>query len=90
MIRLVAAIALTVVAVVFVMANTHDVKLSFIFGSPVEVRLIFLLMSTFLLGAVATGFFGMISSLRLKRRLSRRRRGSKKDSANEPGDLVVE
>ena len=92
MIRLIIAVAGTAVAVVFVMANTHSVELSLVFGSPVEVRLIFLLMSTFLLGVLVSSFVGMISKLRLKRRIFREVRKEKQRERDEApvGDLVAE
>jgi len=45
------------------------VALSFIFGPPVKIRLIFLLLLTFLLGALTTTFLGMAGKLRVRRRL---------------------
>jgi len=94
MFRLVMAMAATVSAVVFVMANTHHVKISFAFGSPVQVRLIFLLMVTFFAGAVASGFFSMISRLRFRHRMRHMvRKEVKEPTDNEDfddGDLVAE
>lgn len=94
MFRLVMAMAATVSAVVFVMANTHHVKISFAFGSPVKVRLIFLLMVTFFAGAVVSGFFSMISKLRFRYRVRHlARKEAKPDTAPEDledGDLVAE
>lgn len=69
MLRLLIAIAATVAVVLFVMVNTHHVALSFIFGQPVQVRLIFLLMLTFMLGSVLTIFISMYTKARLRRRL---------------------
>lgn len=69
MFRLIAAIVLTVSAVVFVMANTHHVELSFVVGSPVRVRMIFLLMVTFIAGLVTAGLWGMFARMRWKRRI---------------------
>ncbi len=88
MFRLVVAMTATMAAVVFVMTNTHHVKMSFVFGSGVRVRLIFLLMITFLLGAIASRFFSMILNLRF-RRLSKQLRSEGKATEVDP-DLVVE
>jgi uncharacterized integral membrane protein len=69
MFRLILAIVATVSAVVFVMANTHRVELSFVVGSPVRVRLIFLLMLTFLAGLITTWLWGLIAQVRWSRRV---------------------
>ena len=94
MLRLVLAMAATVSAVVFVMANTHHVKISFAFGSPVKVRLIFLLMITFFAGAIVSGFFAMISKLRLRwhvsQRIRRETKASEPEQDMDDGDLVAE
>ncbi len=92
MFRLFAAILATVSAVVFIMANTHHVRISFVVGSPVQIRLIFLLMITFVAGAVASGFLTMISKLRFHWHVTRQvRRGA--EPAGDPGlddDLVAD
>ena len=69
MFRLILAIVATVSAVVFVMANTHEVELSFVIGSPVRVRLIFLLMLTFLAGLITSWLWGLIAQVRWRRRV---------------------
>ena len=69
MFRLFVAIVLTVVAVVFTMANTHQVELSFIVGSPAKVRLIFLMLVSFIFGVIVSAFAAMISRIRLTTRL---------------------
>lgn len=71
MVRLFLAIVVTVLTVVFIMANTHDVELDVVFGSPVRIRLIFLLLSTFILGMVISSLFGMVARVRFKRRIVR-------------------
>lgn len=78
MFRLLLAIVSTVMAVTFVVANTHRVQLSLIFGPPVEVRLIFLLMSIFLLGIVVGAFLRMLRALSLRRHVSQHLRSKKK------------
>jgi uncharacterized integral membrane protein len=67
MIRLIVAIGLTVAVVIFVMMNTHHVTLSFVFGGPVKVRLIFLMMMTFFGGMLTTSLIAMIWRLRPKK-----------------------
>ncbi len=68
MLRLFLAIAATVALVVFVMVNTHHVTLSFVVGGPVRVRMIFLLLTTFALGAGTAWFAMMALRLRARRR----------------------
>jgi uncharacterized integral membrane protein len=70
MIRLLLAVLVTVAVVTFAMVNTHMVVLSFVFGPPVKVRLIFLLMSAFLLGMIFLGFLIMAWRLRDRGRAS--------------------
>lgn len=69
MFRLILAVVATISAVVFVMANTHEVELSFVIGAPVQVRLIFLLMLTFLAGLITSWLWGLISQVRWRRRV---------------------
>lgn len=87
MVRLLIAILVTVGAVVFIMANTHDVELDVVFGTPVRIRLIFLLLSTFILGVVVSSLFGMIAKLRLKRRIFRE---MERMAAQPKGEPVAE
>lgn len=84
MIRLFLAVVTTVIVVTFAMMNTHPVTLSFIFGPPVKVRLIFLMMSSFLVGMLFVGFFTMVWRLRLRSTSRVRVEGGK------GGDLVEE
>jgi len=86
MFRLILAIVATVTAVVFVMANTHHVEISFVFGAPVRVRMIFLLMVTFLTGVVTAGLWGLVSNVRWRRRmrdLLRKERAAAEAAASE-------
>ena len=64
MIRLLLAIVTTVGVVVFVMVNTHHVPLSFIVGPPVRIRMIFLLMVTFIAGMLTTSLLMMLHKVR--------------------------
>jgi uncharacterized integral membrane protein len=67
MVRLILAVILTILVVLFAMSNTHPVMLSFVVGPPVKVRLIFLLMSAFLVGMLFSGFAAMLHQLRMRR-----------------------
>ena len=68
MLRLLLAVAVTVAVVIFVMMNMHHVTLSFIVGPPVKIRLIFLLLSTYVVGILTAAFATMIWRVRLDRR----------------------
>jgi len=48
--KLLLILAAGVLILLFAVNNTHHVEMSLIFGTPVHVRLIFLLLTTFLLG----------------------------------------
>ncbi len=87
MMRLFLAILVTVLTVVFIMANTHDVELDVVFGTPVRIRLIFLLLSTFILGVVVSSLFGMVAKVRFKRRILRE---VERMSAQPQGEPVTE
>jgi hypothetical protein len=69
--RLVLAIFGTIALVAFVMVNTHHVKLSFVVGEAVEVRMIFLLLTTFFLGMATTWFTQMGLRVRARQRSRR-------------------
>jgi uncharacterized integral membrane protein len=66
MIRLAVAVSLTFLLVAFAMSNTHQVVLSFVIGRPVQVRLIFLMMSSFLGGMLFSGLLMMALKLRTR------------------------
>ncbi len=71
MARLIIAMAVTVIIVVFSMSNMQDVELSLVFGEPVEIRLTFLLAVTYGAGVVSTFFYQMISNINRKAELRR-------------------
>jgi uncharacterized integral membrane protein len=79
MVQLILATVLTIVVVAFSMSNAHHVQLSYAFGRPIEVRLIFLLLCTYLAGAATAYFYHMIRRVqrdaqRRKQRLVAKRR----------------
>jgi len=80
MTRLVFAILGTAAVVAFAMTNTHHVELSFIFGSPVHVRMIFLLLTAFAAGMVSTFFIVQVNSVRRSRS---RRRAARVEAVDE-------
>lgn len=81
MFRLAFAVLLTILVVAFAMSNTHPVTLSFVLGPPVKIRLIFLMMSTFLLGMLFFGLAAMVLKLRIRRQ-------SKAEAQAGEGDLI--
>lgn len=81
MLQLVVAVLLTILAVMFAMANTHHVELNFVLGEPVEVRLIFLLAVTYAAGGATAYLYGLFN--RVSRGLRRRR-----DRLMEKRDVV--
>ena len=68
MLQLIVAVVLTVVVVLFAMANSHHVELSYVMGEPIRIRMIFLLAVAFLAGAVSTYLY------QIANRVSRRSR----------------
>ena len=72
MVQLILAVVSTVAFVVFCMANTHHVELSYVFGEPLKIRLIFLLTIAFLCGSLGTVFYQLTA--RVIRRASDRER----------------
>lgn len=79
--RLGSTIIGTAAVVAFSVANTHHVELSFVFGPPVRVRMIFLLLSTFSLGYVVAMLTWQVLAIR-------RRRTARKTGVEPAGDLM--
>ena len=71
MVQLALTILITIVVVVFSVANSHHVQLSFVIGAPAEVRLVFLLMCAFFMGMVAPIFNRLIQRLRRDKKTRR-------------------
>ena len=82
MTRLILAVVVTIAVVVFAMANMHFVVLSLVVGPPVQIRLVFLLMSCFLAGVISFWFFLMVRKIR-----SRQRFGKASEAREKPGEL---
>jgi uncharacterized integral membrane protein len=59
MTRLFLAATAAIILVLFAMANTHIVTLSWLFGPPVQVRMISLLLISFIVGAATTALLGL-------------------------------
>ncbi|GAB4284459.1 MAG: hypothetical protein Kow0092_38870 [Deferrisomatales bacterium] len=77
MLRLIFAVLGTIVAVAFFMANTHPVAVSFVFGPPVPVRLIFLLLTAYGAGLLTAFFYLMVRSFGAMKRRRELTRGSR-------------
>ena len=60
MFRLAGAVLATIAIVVFAISNFHHVDLSFGVGKPVEIRLIFLLLNSFIIGMAVPVFYRLI------------------------------
>ncbi len=71
MIKLTLAVLTTIMIVVFAISNSHHVGLSCAVGKPLEVRLIFLLLSAFLIGMLVPVFYRLIRRLDSERQLRR-------------------
>ena len=74
MLKLIFAILVTVAVVTFSLSNSHDVELSLIFGPPVKIRLIFLLLCTFFLGMTVPIFHGIVRRIGDNRRAKREKK----------------
>ncbi|MBI4704538.1 MAG: DUF1049 domain-containing protein [Deltaproteobacteria bacterium] len=83
MVRLVLIVVATAAVVAFAVANSHHIELSLVLGKPAQIRLIFVLGTTFLAGLV-TGV--LWSTLRQLRRVEAARAGAL--AATEPAVLA--
>ena len=54
------AVVTTIGIVLFAMANTHHVELSYVVGAPIQIRLIFLMAISLITGCTATLLAQMI------------------------------
>ncbi|MHC4176050.1 MAG: hypothetical protein ACYSWU_01000 [Planctomycetota bacterium] len=63
MVKLALAVLLTIVIVVFSISNSHHVDLSLALGDPIQIRLVFLLLSAFIVGMAVPIFYRLIRRL---------------------------
>jgi uncharacterized integral membrane protein len=68
MLQLLIAVIVTIAVVLFAMANSHDVELSYIVGEPIRIRMIFLLGCVFLAGWVTAYFYNVLAQMNRRRR----------------------
>jgi len=80
--RLVAILVGTLVAMLFAVANSHHVEVSFIFGAPVRMRMIFLMAGVFISGVLTTVIFQGYQVAKRQREAAER----KKRPANDDHD----
>ena len=67
MLKLIIAALLAVLMAVFAIDNMHAVELGCVAGKPVNVRLFFLLLTSFLVGCISTTFVNLYIGTRTKR-----------------------
>jgi len=78
MTRMLTVALVAVMAIIFAADNMHHVELGLIFGRPVNVRLFFLLLTSFLLGCLVTVFVNLYVAAR-SRRGDQKTRGGRDD-----------
>lgn len=71
MTKLTLAILITVLVVVFAISNSHHVDLCCPVGQPIKIRLVFLLVSTFVAGMAVPIFYGMVRRIRRREQMKR-------------------
>lgn len=74
MFKFILVVLLTVVIVTFSIANSHHVPMSLIFGAPIRIRLVFLLLSTFFIGMAVPIFHRLIKGVKDNKEIKRERK----------------
>ena len=69
MARLTLTVLITVVIVIFSLANSHHVQLSFVVGKPIEIRLVFLLNCAFFMGMIVPVFHQLIQRVKREKKI---------------------
>ncbi|MBF0442674.1 MAG: LapA family protein [Oligoflexales bacterium] len=87
MLKLFVTILLCVAAVVFIIQNSAPVEVIFLFGSPVKIPLVFLLLIFFMVGYVLAYLLDLKKEVRLKRTI---RKLKNRLNMAESGGAVVE
>ena len=83
MAQLIVAVGLTVCVVIFSMSNTHHVDLGWVVGEPIRIRLIFLLVLSFVGGGLSTVFYQLVGRVLQQAQLRQRQRFAMARSARE-------
>lgn len=71
MLKLVLLALITILIVAFSLANSHHVFLSVVVGAPLQIRLVFLLLSTYFLGIATPIFYRLFKTMRDDKRMKR-------------------
>lgn len=89
MLRLVLTVLSTVALVTFAMSNGHHVELSVVFGAPVKIRLVFLLLVTFFVGISIPLFYSTVKHMKESQRRKRAKKmAAKRAQAGPPPDSL--
>ncbi|MHC4599337.1 MAG: hypothetical protein ACYS47_10065 [Planctomycetota bacterium] len=83
MLKLIIAALLAVLVAVFAIDNMHPVELGCVAGKPVNVRLFFLLLTSFLVGCMATTIVNLYIGTRTKRAVEGTAAGAEADYFSE-------
>ena len=65
--RLVIVVLGTIVAALFTLANSHHAEVSFIFGAPVRIRMIFVMAGVYSMGIISALIFQHWQRVKRKR-----------------------
>jgi len=87
--RLLFLLLIGAVALFFAWSNTHHVEVGLLLGRPVHVRLIFLLLTTFLLGHFTAVLLNVYMRTRIKAKI-RRKEMAEDAHGDEDEDLFLE
>ena len=78
MAKSIAFFVLVLLILLFALLNVHHIRMRLVTGQQFEVRLIYLLLSSYLLGVLSSAYFFLLARLR-----ARRKRSSRSDEAED-------
>ena len=79
MIRLIIVFVAVLLIVIFSISNVHPVQLRLFAGEPVNVRLIFLLLLSFLIGVASTAYFFVMMRFHDKKKKARQAKSTEEE-----------